>query len=310
MRLPVLIVGTGAMACLFAARLEKAGTAVTLLGAWPEGIEAIREHGVRLVEVDGQEETIPVQATDDPHACAGARLAIVLVKSWQTDRAAQQLDACLSRDGLALTLQNGLGNYEVLAEFLGSQRAAVGTTTFGATLMGPGRVRAVGKGQIRLGKHARIDPMLEMFKGAGMAPFLEDDIPALLWGKLAINAAINPLTALLDVPNGALFEVYHARSLAAGLAREAYQVAAAQELVLPYSDPVAEVEAVVKSTAGNISSMLQDIRRGAPTEVDAILGGILKAAQQINVPTPMTETVYMLLKARIAISSSSKEGNE
>ncbi len=108
----VLIVGTGAMACLFGARLA-AHAQVTMLGTWREGLAALGSSGIRL-QVNGILQVAPVRATDNPEDCRGARLALVLVKSWQTGRAALQLKQCLSDEGVALTLQNGLGNRERL----------------------------------------------------------------------------------------------------------------------------------------------------------------------------------------------------
>ena len=106
----ILIVGTGAMGSLFAARLAGTGHDVTMLGTWKEGLESIRSDGVRFMDADGREHRLAVHATDDPRECTGARYALVLVKAWQTERAARQLAECLAPDGLAVTLQNGLGN--------------------------------------------------------------------------------------------------------------------------------------------------------------------------------------------------------
>ena len=122
----ILIIGTGALASLFAAKLAAKGTAVTMLGTWREGLAALRQHGVMLVQADGSQLSFPVNATDDPKECKGAKYAIVLVKSWQTERAAKQLAECLTKDGVALTLQNGLGNQEALAKELGEERVALG----------------------------------------------------------------------------------------------------------------------------------------------------------------------------------------
>ena len=109
----ILIAGTGAMACYFAARLAP-HSKVTLLGTWPQGLTALNETGVRLTAADGETHVCKVHATSDPMDCAGHSYALVLVKSWQTERAARQLAACLPDDGMALTLQNGLGNREIL----------------------------------------------------------------------------------------------------------------------------------------------------------------------------------------------------
>ncbi len=295
----VLIVGTGALACLFSARLAETGVGVTLLGTWPEGLDALRSQGVRLVDPDGSEHVYPVQVTADPAGCGAPRLALVLVKSWQTERAARQLAACLSPEGVALTLQNGLGNCERLVEFLGAPRVALGVTTYGATLVEPGRVRPGGTGTISLGAHPRLAPMAKLLEGAGFAVELVPDVDRLLWSKLVINAAINPLTALLRVPNGDLLVRPAARTLLASVAGEAAAVAAACGQQLSYPDPVAAAEAVASQTARNTSSMLQDVLRGAPTEIDAICGAIVAAGESCGFSVPVNRALWLLVKALV-----------
>ena len=285
------------MACLFAARLAASDTRVTLLGTWPEGLQALNRCGVRVLASDGSEQSYPVRATADPAECAGARLALVLVKSWQTERAARQLAACLSPDGLALTLQNGLGNREKLAEILGVPRVALGVTTIGATLVGPGCVRPGGEGIVSLGANPRLDPLANLLWRAGFAVETVPDADGLLWSKLVINAAINPLTALLHVSNGELLVRPAARMLMAEAAREAAAVAMALNMHLVFSDSVAAVEAVAQRTAINHSSMFQDVTRGAPTEIDAICGAIAAEGERCQVPTPVNRTLWLLVKA-------------
>ena len=292
----LLIVGTGAMASLFASRLSAAGVAVTMLGTWPAGLEALKQRGVTLVEADGRQHTYPVQVTNDPVACAGTQLALVMVKSWQTQRAANQLAVCLAPDGVALTLQNGLGNRETLAQALGSQRVALGVTTIGANLAGPGCVRLAGDGVITLGAHPRLSPLTDLLRRAGFIVENDPDPNALLWGKLIINAAINPLTALLDISNGELLKRPSARELAAIIARESASVAVAQGVRLPYPDPVVATETIARRTASNRSSMLQDVKRGSPTEIDAICGAIVQAGKQTGVPTPVNRTLWQLIQ--------------
>jgi len=325
----VLVVGTGALACLFAARLAAVGVRVTMLGTWREGLDALRGHGVHVVQSDGSERAYEVRATDDVAECVGARLALVLVKSWQTGRAARQLVACLATGGLALTLQNGLGNREKLAEALGDasprskaqggtspqgkaqgdtspqgkaqgeERVALGVTTTGATLVGPGRVRPGGEGVISLGAHPRLSPLANLLERAGFAVEVLPEANDLLWSKLVINAAINPLTALLRVPNGELLARPSAQSLMDAAAREAAAVARALGRRLTFSDPVAAAQAVAQRTAVNHSSMFQDVQRGAPTEIDAICGAIVAAGEGCGVATPVNRTLWLLVKALI-----------
>src|SRR3970282_2115651 len=202
----MMIAGTGALTTLFAARLRQAGVQVTLLGTWKEGLEALGKNGARLVDGNGQEYEFDVQAASEPRECVGIKRALVLVKAWQTERVARQLAECLPEDGVAVTLQNGLGNRETLAQSLGLDRVAQGTTTAGATLLGPGLARAGGEGIISIERHPALGPIEEALRAAQFNVHIVEDAQSLIWGKLVINAAINPLTALLRVPNGQLLE--------------------------------------------------------------------------------------------------------
>jgi len=293
----ILILGTGALATLFAARLTSSGHCITMLGTWPEGLSALRQNGARLVEADGHERTFPVRVIDDPGQARGAKSAIVLVKSWQTERAASQLKECLADDGLALTLQNGIGNREVLAESLGARRVALGTITIGATLLGPGLVRVGGEGKISMEAHPAIDPVKEALASAGFQVETVSDAGSIVWGKLIINAAVNPLTALLKVANGELLERPAARRLLRLLAEEAASVASAEGVTLPFRDAAAMVEDVVHRTADNRSSMLQDVQRGAPTEIDAICGAVVHMGERHHIPTPCNYACWQLVQA-------------
>jgi 2-dehydropantoate 2-reductase len=134
----VIIAGTGAMACLFGARLSAAGVPVTMLGTWAAGLEALQRYGVRVVASDGKQLTYPVRVARHPYETPPANLALVCVKSWQTERAARQLAGCLSRNGVALTLQNGLGNYETLARHVGTQKSSSGDNYFWSQYAGAG----------------------------------------------------------------------------------------------------------------------------------------------------------------------------
>ena len=293
----LLLLGTGALASLFGARLAAAGVDVTTLGAWPEGLAALRTQGVRLVEADGSQRAYPVRAVADPAECRGIPHALVLVKAWQTGRAAQQLVACLPADGLALTLQNGWGNRERLEQALGPDRVALGSTTLGATLLAPGVVRVGGQGPVTLGSHPRIQPLAELLAAAGFEVRMAEDVAGLAWGKLVINAAINPLTALLRVPNGELLARPAARELLSLATGEAAAVGLAQGLHLPFDDPVAAAEEVARRTAANHSSMFQDVQRGRPSEIDAICGAVVEAGQRVGVPTPVNRTLWLLVAA-------------
>jgi 2-dehydropantoate 2-reductase len=256
-------------------------------------LAALNKEGPRLDDAGG----LQVRATDNPLDCLGMNHALVLVKAWQTERAAHQLAGCLAEDGLAVTLQNGLGNDDILAGILGGARVGRGITTLGATLLAPGQVHLGGEGMVILEAHQRLAPLEEMLRVANFD--IRNVVDALphIWGKLVINAAINPLTALLRMKNGELLNNPNACDLMRVLSGEAASVAEAFGIVLPFRDPGSAAEEVARQSTDNMSSMLQDILRGARTEVDAINGRIVQLGEKKNVPVSANRTIWLLVKA-------------
>jgi 2-dehydropantoate 2-reductase len=289
----VLILGTGAMATLFAARFSAVGIKVNILGTWQEGLSVLRQNGAQLDGIG----SYPIQTKENPVDCRWAKYALVLVKSWQTERAALQLSECLAEDGVALSLQNGLGNDAVLAKTLGMIRIARGVTTMGASLIAPGIVHLAGDGPVSLEAHPRLAPLQEMLLKAGFDVNVTSNVRSLVWGKLVVSTAINPLTALLRVKNGELIEHPSSRELMGALAKETASVAAIQGVALPFSDPVHVVEEVARNTAENQSSMLQDVLRGSPTEIDAINGAVVRLAEEGRFQVPVNRVILSLVKA-------------
>ena len=192
----VTIAGTGAMACLFGSRLAQAAR-VTLTGGWVEGITKLRTSGI-LVEEPAGSRAVRVDAVPWGAEIAPADLVLILVKTWQTAEVARHLEHLLKPQGVAVTLQNGLRNLEVLGS-----RARLGVTCQGATLLGPGHVRACGAGPTWM---AASEWIVRLFREGGIdaAHGNPQQIDGFLWGKLAVNCGINALTALLRIPNGGL----------------------------------------------------------------------------------------------------------
>jgi 2-dehydropantoate 2-reductase len=301
-RKEIAIVGIGAMGSLLAARLAPL-TNVTLLGHWQPQLAALARDGLTLIEQDGREQHTMVRVTNDPRAVPRSEVALIVVKSYQTARAAPEAAVTMRNQGIAITLQNGLGNLEILRASVGVERAALGTTTEGATLVRPGIVRHAGKGQTYLAHDPRLpagalSQVAVLFEEAGLTTRLVDDVDSVVWGKLAVNAAINPITALLDVRNGVLAESEPARAVMMLAASEVATVAAAMGIPLPFPDAAARALQVAEATRENISSMLQDIRNGRPTEIEAITGAVVRAAEKVNVPVPVNTALLQLMRER------------
>lgn len=293
----VLVLGTGAMGCLMAARLARGGAArVTVAGTWAEGLEAIGRHGITVEDETGRWSA--AVATAPLSDTGGADFVLVLVKSTRTAAVAGTAAGALDPGGWIVSLQNGLGNREVLARAAGHDRVAVGVATLGATLLAPGRVRAF-PGRIVIGA-TRAQPLarlIEAFEAAGMLVETAADIDRLIWRKLAVNCAINPASALLGLANGALLASAESRERMAAAAREVGAVAAARGIDLQ-ADPAELALEVAAATAGNRSSMLQDLDRGAPTEIDALCGAVVQEGRRLGIATRVNESLWGAVRER------------
>lgn len=310
-QLTVAIFGVGAMGTLFGSRLNTLAK-VSLFGHWTEQIETLRRDGLMVTGPDGRQAHHRLTVTDSLAEMPPADVALILVKSHQTALAAAESAQILRPNGVAITLQNGLGNLEALAEVVGPQRAALGITAQGATVLAPGQLRHAGNGTTHLaltpGLTRPLQTVADLFNAAGLETTLVDNPNSLVWGKLAINAGINPLTALLEVPNGALAEQESWRQVMAAAAREVAQVAAAQGIRLPFGDAADRTVEVSRATASNRSSMLQDVSRAAPTEIDAITGAVVRFGQLLGIPTPVNEQLLRLVKDKEAGRLSLSQG--
>lgn len=293
------ILGAGALGTLFGQRLARDND-VLLLERVREVVDAIRADGLR---VDG--ESRAAYATGESRDLFDVQILFIFVRATDTLRALRPFASALSPATAIVSLQNGLGNEEAIKTALGSTiPLIIGATTESALSIGPGDVRRVGDGTTVLGS-AGASPetcnrIARLLAAAGFRASAAYDIRPHLWGKLIANAAINPVAALLDRPNGVVLSDEHAGEVARSLAQEAASVANAMRIPLPFSDPWSYVRTIVEQTAELDNSMLYDLRSGARTEVDFINGAVVAAGRRSAVPTPYNETVTALVKAREA----------
>lgn len=295
----IAIIGTGALASLFAARLRDLAD-IVMVGSWQAQIEAVQENGLTLIEINGRSASHPLTITNNPHSVSPVDVAVVLVKSYQTETAVSRIRPLLAPNGLVVTLQNGVGNAEILRQGLDTEAVTVGITSLGATMEEPGIVRHAGDGAVYLAKPANPNAyfmsLVAVLAQAGFSTEIVDDVAGLVWGKLAINCGINPLTAVLNVPNGDLAENEQSRRVMIAAAQETAAVAAAQGIQLPYPDVAERVVAVAQATAQNRSSMLQDLDRGSRTEIDGICGAVVKMGEKVGVKTAVNQHLLTWIK--------------
>jgi 2-dehydropantoate 2-reductase len=299
------IVGAGAMGSLYGGKLAQAGAEVLLFDISRAHVEAVNTSGLTIEGMDGKTAVVRLKATVVPADLADADVLLIFVKSSATAAAARQFAGLAKAGAIAVTLQNGLGNEQILRDAFGAERTAAGVTSQGATFVGPGRVRHAGVGPTHLcmsdRANQKLAPLAEALNRAGFETHLEKSIDSLVWSKLVINVGINALTALTGLPNGRLLDFPQTRALMADLVAEAVRVAQARGIPLSYSEPLTMVYTVAEKTGRNRSSMLQDFDRRRPTEIDFINGAILREAESLGLEAPVNRTVTRLIQALEAL---------
>jgi len=229
-------------------------------------------------------------------------VAVVCVKAQGTPWAVDVAQRIVARDGVAITIQNGLGNFEALAAGVGERRAAVGVIYVGARL-DDGELRATGPGRAELGyplgepSRPKIDALADLLRGGGMTITTLDDPWPAVWRKVVTNAAVNPTTALLGVVNSRLLEDAPAGRIADGLAREVAHVATAAGVRISDDDAVRWWRDMAQLTGANRSSMLQDVDAKRATEIDAICGAVHREGQRRGVSAPLNQAMTLLVSA-------------
>ena len=302
----IAVVGPGAIGCLLAAYLTRAGGTVCLLDHRPERAKVLRERGITVESERGDfHARMKVSAT--PTEIRSAELLILCVKANNTADAAARLKGSISPQSHLLTLQNGLGNVERLGEYFGSSQILAGTTSHGATLLEVGRVRHAGYGEIFMGEtggagstpagRSKLQNLAATFNRAGLDAQVVDDIESVLWRKLVVNVGINALTAILDVPNGELLRIHDCQSLMNGAVREAVEVAHRCGIELDDLEEIERVREVCRSTRANISSMLQDVRRKKKTEIDQLNGVVVEMATRYGMSAPVNGVLTAIVRS-------------
>lgn len=249
---------------------------------------------VEVVRVDRSRS--PAPAIDE-----AVDFALICVKTPGTAWAAAAARRLLKPDGVGVTLQNGLGNLEILAAALGGARACAGSVHTGAYREGD-RVVATGPLRLSLARGeagGSIETLAALLRTVGAEVTLVDRAAPLLWRKVVVSAALNPLTAILGLPNGALPDHAAGALLADALAREAARVAVAAVagIALAEADAVRLWREAAGATATNLSSMLQDVRAHRVTEIDSICGAIAREGARTGVPAPLNAAMSLLIQA-------------
>ena len=322
----ITIVGAGAMGSLVAARLTQAMTSpgadasgdaierVLLYGRPSAHLDAVQARGLRLTELDGSEQTVAIETASDPADVRGSDVVIVLVKAWASSAVGETLRPYLTRESIVLTLQNGLGNASALRTSMLDRGVRphvwLGVTTQAAIRPEPGVVQHTGSGITAIGRRTtmndRVHALAALLDVPNWRTVAVEDIHRWVWRKLAVNCAINPLTALAGLPNAAIASDPGLREAANRLAAEVVAVANAQRIAHDLGDVASAIEDVAVATGSNHSSMLVDLESGQRTEIDAINGAVVSEGCRLGIQTPANDLMVALIRAREGASSTTK----
>jgi 2-dehydropantoate 2-reductase len=297
----ISIIGAGAMGSLFGGKLAESGNDVVLYDINKEHVAAINADGLKIETLaTGDTSLVRPAASDNPEAVKGSDVFVVFVKSTATDIVASNFKALAGPETIVVTLQNGLGNEDILKKYFGPANTAAGVTSQGATFAGPGHIRHAGTGPTHLcmsdKNNEKLKPFIEELRKAGFEAEAENNIESLVWSKLVINVGINALTALTGLKNGELLDYTETKDLMKDLVDEAVAVCDKSGIKLTYDDPLSVVYSVSEKTGLNRSSMLQDFDRGSMTEIDFINNAIVREADKNGIAVPVNRTVAALVK--------------
>ena len=302
----VLVMGAGALGSAFGGMLADAGYDVTLIGR-EKHMKPIREHGLRITGIWGSHAIKNIIATSELNANCEPDADVVLLttKSFDTENAMQELQPLIADDSVVISLQNGIGNEEIIARYVGKERTMGGTVITGFEMPKPGEVEVtVSADTTKIGElNNKITPrsrkIVAIFNEAGIPSDAVDNIRMHIWAKALYSAALNPLSAIFKVEYGKLSNP-HSFAIIEDLIREAFKVAEAEKIKLFWNSAEEYLEYLrreqIPLTEKHRSSMLNDIERGKKTEIDFLNGVFVALSKKHNIPTPVNETIVRVIK--------------
>ena len=308
----IAIIGAGAAGSLFAAYLSSAGYNVIITDSDNAKIKTIANNGIKVLSPAGEEilrtslyEALPAASIETSKSFKNCQYYIFCVKSFSTKPAAESVYKFVKENSIAVTFQNGAGNIETLSSFFNINSIAAGTTTEGATLLEPGIVIHGGRGKTAIGMMGstkdkeELTPLINALEKAGFNSFYADNPRKMIWEKLAINTAINSITAILKTNNGIIAENSYLKDLVKIITEETCLCAStgSNDIKLDPEKTYNTILEVAEKTKANKSSMLQDILAGKKTEIENISGFISKTAEENGINAKGNLALFLLVKA-------------
>ena len=300
--LKTLILGAGAMGCLFGAKLKQAGFDVTLYNRENETMKRIEKEGIQLISSDETKHTIQIPVIyDSSELKKEYDLILVLVKAYATEAVLTDVYPIIGEKTIVLSLQNGVGNLEKMEKVIPQAVLGVGGTGSGASVLSPGVIahRATGRtniGFVRNNDSEEYEKISDMLTASGLETAVTQNVQSVIWSKLMINVAFNSLTAISSLKNGDAILPQAGEAIVKSLIEEAAVVAAAEGIELLYDYPVEEILEIGRGQiARNQSSMLTDVLNERKTEIEVINGAIVTYGKKHDIETPYNQLVTHLI---------------
>ncbi len=300
----ICMLGAGALGSVIGGTLAQGGSEVYFVDQWKEHVDKICENGLRMTD-EKEDWSVKIDARTSAEGIGTADLVIVLVKSFATKTAVTQLKETnvIGENTLVMSLQNGLGNEEAIAEIIGEKNVISGKTYVGGRLIGPGYVSAGVKGKYTyIGEMTgeitdRIQKVAEEFNKAGLLCEVSDNIRGLIWDKLLINVAAGALCGITRLPYGPLYEEEYIKETAVMAIKEAIEVAKAAGVKLKTEDPEYPWYAASEGLPPTFkTSIQQSLEMKRQTEIEFINGAVVRWGKQYNIPTPVNQTLVTCVK--------------
>jgi 2-dehydropantoate 2-reductase len=296
----VVVLGAGAMGCLFGARLAESGHHVVLVDVRADQVDAINARGLR-VEENGSSHVVSVAASLADKLSAPADWIVLFTKAFASEAALAGAIHAIGDHTWILTLQNGLGHVEVIQRYVDPHRIVVGTTTIPSDIVGLGHVRTHGSGSTKImsvegGVTDRLRALASALTAARLPCEISERVWESIWEKLAFNAAMNSLTAVTGLTVGQVGRSPAGAALADRVAAEVTAVAQRQGIGADLAAVRREIAMAFRDHADHKPSMLQDVMAKRPTEIEHINGAVAREASRLGISVPSTEALYQLVR--------------
>ena len=298
----ICFLGAGALGCSIGGVLAAGGSDVVLVDRFQAHVDAINSQGLRM-RVGDEEKVVKVKAYSDCQGVGPVDLIIVLVKSFHTRAAIESAGAIIGKDTMVMSIQNGLGHEEILAEVVGRERVLAAKTYVGGVFLGPGHIISGSKdkqtyiGELDGRLTMRLQAVVDEFNRAGLLATASTNIYGTMWDKLLVNVATGALCAITRLPYGGLYSVPEVESCALAAVAEGIAVARTNHIKLTSEEPEYFWQLAAEGLPADFkTSMLQSLEKGEPTEVDFINGSVVRWGARSAIPTPVNQTLLACTK--------------